>query len=302
MKKIHVGFLLSYDYEKLKMSIPLVYKHSDRIFIAQDENNLTWSGNEFKVDDSFFSWLKEIDIDNKIEIYKDNFYIPHLSAIQNDTRERHMLSLKMGIGNWLIQIDSDEYVLNFEDFTKALRKYNHYLDNPKKTPVQISGFHIDIYKYLEDGILYVKDTCKVLLATNYPNYKLARQTRERVIYVDTYVLHESLARTEEELQVKLNNWGHNHELNSTFLEKWRSANSKNYKQIKDVFYLTGKQWSTLGFIKGNNIHDFTNKIHELDITELDKNFIFKKNIGQWFKYTFTKPKKQKLEFEEYFKD
>jgi hypothetical protein len=37
MKNIHVGFLLSYDYEKLKMSIPPVYKSADRIFIAMDE-------------------------------------------------------------------------------------------------------------------------------------------------------------------------------------------------------------------------------------------------------------------------
>ena len=45
MKKIHVGFLLSYDYEKLKLSLPPVYKYSDAIFIAMDINNKTWSGN-----------------------------------------------------------------------------------------------------------------------------------------------------------------------------------------------------------------------------------------------------------------
>ncbi len=300
MKKIHVGFLLSYDYEKLKTSIPLVYDYSDKIFIAQDQNNLTWSGNAFYVEDSFYEWIKDIDTENKIEFYKDNFYIPNLTAIQNDTRERHMLSQKMGIGNWLVQIDSDEYVLNFKGFVKSLRKYDHYLDDPKRTPIQIAGFHIDVYKYLDDGILYVKDTCKVLLATNYPNYKLARQTRERVIYVDTYVLHESLARTEEELSMKLKNWGHMHELNTTFLEKWNKANSENYNEIKDVFYLTGKQWSSLGFIEGKNIKDFNQKIEKLDIIRLDKFFLFKKNFGQWFKYKFLKPRKQKLEFEEYF--
>ena len=34
MKKIQVGFLLSYDYEKLKNSIPPVYNSADAIFIA----------------------------------------------------------------------------------------------------------------------------------------------------------------------------------------------------------------------------------------------------------------------------
>lgn len=301
MKKIHVGFLLSYDYEKLKTALPLVYDHSDRIFIAQDENFRTWSGNEFHVDESFFSWLKAIDTQNKIEIYKDNFYRPELNAIQNDTRERYMLSLKMGIGNWLIQIDSDEYILDFENFVKKLRKYDKFLENPKKNPIQISGFHVDVYKYLEDGILYVKDTCKVLLATNYPNYKLARQSYERVIYVNTIVFHESLARTEKDLQTKLNNWGHTHELNTTFLDKWNRANSSNYNEIKDVFYLNGKQWSSLGFVKGNNLQDFKNQLDKLEIKKIDSLFLFKKNLGQWFKYTFSKPKKQKLDFENYFK-
>jgi len=300
LKNIHVGFLLSYDYEKLKTAIPLVYDYSDRIFIAYDSNNLTWSGNKFAVDDSFFVWLKEIDKDNKIEFYRDNFYIPTLTAIQNDTRERYMLSLKMGIGNWLIQIDSDEYVLNFKGFVKSLRKYDKYLDNPKANPIQIGAFHVDVYKYLEDGILYVKDTCKVLLATNYPNYKLARQTREQVIYVNTYVLHESLARTEEELTVKFNNWGHTHELNSDFLDKWRKATSKNFNEIKNVFYLTGKQWSRLGFVEGKSIDDFQKKIDKLDIVNINKFFILKKNFGQWFKFKFFEPKNRKNEFEDYF--
>ena len=160
MKKIHVGFLLSYDFDKLRLSIPPVYKHADRIFIAQDENFLTWSGNKFEVDPAFFEWLKEFDVDNKIEIYRDNFYIPTITPIQNDTRERHMLSLKMGIGNWLVQIDSDEYFVDFGSFVKQMRKYDSFLDNPAKTPVQLSGFHIDIYKYVDEGILYVKNTVK----------------------------------------------------------------------------------------------------------------------------------------------
>ena len=54
MKKIHVGFLLSYDYDKLKKSIPPVYKEADAIFIAMDHKNRTWSGENFQVELSFF--------------------------------------------------------------------------------------------------------------------------------------------------------------------------------------------------------------------------------------------------------
>jgi hypothetical protein len=297
MKKIHVGFLLSYDYDKLKLSIPPVYNDADRIFIAQDENFLTWSGNKFEVDASFFEWVKEFDVDNKIEFYKDNFYVPSLTPIQNDTRERHMLSVKMGLGNWLVQVDSDEYFIDFAGFVKQMRKYDSFLDNPEKNPVQISGFHIDIYKYLDEGILYVKNTCKVLLATNYPNYKQARQSRERIIYVDTFTFHESLSRSEEELKNKINNWGHRDEVNPDFLNKWKSANKDNYEEIKDVFYLNGTQWKNLGFLplkKMAEIQDYFARTNEMKISKF---FLLKKNFGQWFKHLTKKSKP----YEKYFK-
>jgi len=298
MKKIHVGFLLSYDYEKLKLSIPSVYRSADRIFIAEDINKNTWTGNKFSVDEDFYKWLEKFDVDNKIEIYRDNFYITHLSGIQNDTRERHLLSQKMGIGNWLIQVDSDEYFLDFDSFVTQLRKYDSYLDNPKKTPIQISGFHVDIYKYLDDGLLYVKDTCKVLVATNYPNYKLARQSRERVIYVNSLIFHESLARTENELELKLKNWGHSHEVNNEFMNKWKRANKDNYNEIKNVFYLNPKQWGSIGYIKTKNIEGLKNHLNEIEIRKITSFFIFSKNFGQWFKHLFKK--KKSPEFEKYF--
>ena len=298
MKKIHVGFLLSYDYEKLKLSIPSVYRSADRIFIAEDINKNTWTGNKFSVDDDFYEWLEKFDVDNKIEIYRDNFYVPHLTGIQNDTRERHLLSLKMGIGNWLIQVDSDEYFLDFDNFVKQLRKYDSYLENPKENPIQISGFHVDIYKYLDDGLLYVKDTCKVLVATNYPNYKLARQSRERVIYVNSLIFHESLARTEKELEFKFINWGHSHELINEFMSKWKRANKDNYNEIKDVFYLNPKQWSSIGYINTKNIEELKNHLNEIEIRKITAFFIFSKNFGQWFKHLFKK--KKQPEFEKYF--
>lgn len=294
MKKIHVGFLLSYDYEKLKLSLPPVYNEADRIFIACDKNYNTWSGNKFSVDPSFFDWLKEIDTDNKIEIYRDNFYIPELTAIQNDTRERHMLSLKMGIGNWLVQVDSDEYFLDFSAFVQSLRKYDHFLDNPEKNPVQISGYHLDVYKYLDEGLLYVKNACKVLLATNYPNYKYARQTKERIIYTNNFVLHESLARTEEDLRLKIKNWGHSHELNKTFLEKWLKANKDNYNEIKDVFYLDATQWKDLGYLPAKNVNELKGHFDEIECTNVTRSFIVKKNFGQWFKH-LVNPKKHNFE-------
>ncbi|WP_456438387.1 hypothetical protein [Psychroserpens sp.] len=286
MKKIHVGFLMSYDYEKLKYSIPPVYKDADAIYIALDKEQRTWKGNSFEIDPSFYTWLETFDTEKKITLYKDDFFISQLDTIQNDTRERIMLSEQMGIGNWLVQVDADEIFLDFKNFVNTLRKYDHYLDKPKKKPIQIAGFLVNIYKYLDNGILYVNEPTKVMLATNYPNYKRARNTKQRVVYTDNVLLHECLSRTEEELKFKLENWGHSHQLNDEFFPKWKKANETNYKELKNLFYMDPKIWKGLGYLPTRNLDTMKNMVKTQDDLKLSSWFLLKKNFGQWFKFLF----------------
>ncbi|WP_323789673.1 hypothetical protein [Psychroserpens sp.] len=286
MKKIHVGFLMSYDYEKLKYSIPPVYNEADAIYIALDKDQRTWKGNSFEIDASFFSWLETFDTEKKITLYKDDFFIPEMDTIQNDTRERTMLSEQMGVGNWLVQVDADEIFLDFKNFVTTLRKYDHYLDKPEKRPIQIAGFLVNIYKYLDNGILYVNEPTKVMLATNYPNYKRARNTKQRIIYTDNVLLHECLARTEDELKFKLENWGHSHQLNDEFFPKWKKADENNYKELKDLFYMDPKIWKGLGYLPSRDLETMKNLVKTQDDLKLSSSYLLKKNFGQWFKFLF----------------
>jgi len=299
MKKIQVGFLMSYDYDKLKYSIPPVYKAADSIYLALDKDQRTWKGNRFEIDDTFFDWLKAFDLDNKIKIFRGDFYIPELDTIQNDTRERYLLAKEMGIGNWLVQVDADEIFINFNKFVSTLRKYDNFLDNPEKKPIQIAGFLINIYKYLEHGILYVNEPTKVMLATNYPNYKRARNTKQRIIYTDNVLLHECLSRTEEELKFKLENWGHSHEINDEFMSKWKMANETNYHQLESLFYLDPKIWKGLGYIPSNNLEVIRDLVKKKEDMRVTKSFLNKKNFGQWFKFLRIF-KIQNSKFESYF--
>jgi hypothetical protein len=288
MKKIHVGFLLSYDYELLKLSIPPVYKAADRIFLAHDKDFRTWNGKSFKVDPDFFLWLKEFDVDNKIEIYTDDFYLPKLSTIENDTRERTMLSEKMGIGNWLIQVDSDEYFIDFEKFVSDLRKFDHYLDNPEKNKIQIAAFWLIIYKYTNDGILYVDKPLKAVFATNYPNYKYARRTNERVIYTNNLILHESVSRSEADLRFKLENWGHNKDVNKDFLNKWIAVDETNYMNYENFYYIEPERWKKLEYFPTKNISEIKKYAKNKNSLSLGKSKLFFRNFGQWFKFLFKK--------------
>ncbi|WP_347372842.1 hypothetical protein [Aequorivita sp. Q41] len=286
-KKIQVGFLLSYDYENLKKAIPPVYREADAIFIAEDMEYRTWSGEKFEVDQSFYDWIKQFDTEGKIQIYRDDFYIPELSAIENDTRERTMLSEKMGVGNWLIQVDADEYFIDFKKFVKTLRTYDSFLNNPEKTPVQIAGFLINMYKYTDDGLLYVDNPTKVLLATNYPKYTYARQNRKRIIYTDNLLMHECISRSEKELMTKLTNWGHSKDFDiEKYVEKWRSVNKENYKKKQDFFYLQPDGWKTLDYIDTKDLNEIKQQLNKNPKLHPSAIFLFKKNFGQYFKHLF----------------
>jgi len=288
MKKIHVGILLSYDYPKLKKSLARIYDFSDRIFIAKDINNLTWSGNSFEVNVTFFDWLNEFDKDNKIEIYEDNFFIPELTPIENDTRERQLLSKKMGENNWIIQLDCDEYFVDFKGFVSTLKKYDHYLKKDSQD-IQIVAYHINLYKYDNNGVFYISNPTRFEIATNNPNYVYARKTKKRKIYTPTLILHECIARDENQLKQKFDNWGHKDDVKNkfNFFEKWKSTNINTYKDKKNLFYLEPSLWKSLSYVKGNNI---TEIITNLDIESLKpSNFsLLKKNTGQFIKFLLRK--------------
>lgn len=285
MTKIQVGFLVSYDYKLLKNAIPQIYRESDTIFLAIDKDRKTWNGEDFCIEDSFFMWLAAIDTDKKIEIYEDHFYQSDLTTMECEVRERKLLSKKMGIRNWLTQLDADEYFIDFSRFVKDIRKYDSFLANPSKTPIQISAYLVNIYKFVGDGFLYVNEPTRCLVATNFANYKVGRNTRKKIIYTKNLILHETLSRSEKDLETKFKNWGHKNELNPYFLEKWKSANKENYKELKNVFYIEPEKWKSLEYVHGKNVNEVSVSINSIKFLPSSLH-IWKKNFGQWFKHLF----------------
>ena len=286
MGEIQVGFLMSYDYELLKNSIPPVYKEADGITIALDKDLRTWTGENIEINQDFFDWLESFDVDKKISIYKDDFYDTGLTPMENEVRERKMLAAKMGIGNWLIQVDSDEYFVDFKSFVQQLKTRNNYLQEPEKKRIQIAGYYINLYKYTGDGILYVSESRNQKFATNYPDYVTGRNTKNRVIYVPSLVIHECLSRSEEAIRTKFSNWGHSHQVNlENFLEKWRKIDKHNYKEYEDLFYLEPEKWKKLSYAEGKSIQTISANL-DYDKLMPSKKHIASKNFGQWFKFLF----------------
>ncbi|PZR20606.1 MAG: hypothetical protein DI539_10300 [Flavobacterium psychrophilum] len=278
--KIKVGFLVSYDYEFLKTSLPLVYKEADTITLAIDENLNTWSGQKFTIAPEFFSWFEAIDTDKKITFYRDNFYIPELDAKANDTRERRLLGEKMGEG-WNIQIDADEYFVDFAAFANYL-KTNKFIQN--KT-VQICALWITFFKQLEDGILYIKEPDPFYIGSSNPDYIRCRKNKKQMkVYVPFLVLHQSWARTEEDLEKKLKNWGHNQDFDvDAYIDFWKNLSKDNYHTAKNFHPLGSDNWDSLSYCQGSNMQEIMQNLKH-NLPKINWTRLFWKNLGERIKY------------------
>ena len=117
---VAVGFLVAYDYEMLKISLPLVYGSADKIFLGIDENRVSFTGKKFDFDETFKDWVAHFDRHSKIEWVEEEFYLPSLTPMENETRERNLLFANAPSATWYIQIDADEYFLDFPAFITDL--------------------------------------------------------------------------------------------------------------------------------------------------------------------------------------
>lgn len=88
---IKVSYLVSYDYYMFLTSVSQLYDYVDQIVVSIDKDRKTWSGNNFEIPNSFFDEVKKFDKNNKIDFYFDTFYLPHLTPMENETRQRNLV-------------------------------------------------------------------------------------------------------------------------------------------------------------------------------------------------------------------
>lgn len=254
---IKVGYIVSYDYALFFTSVKPLYNYVDKIFIAIDNERKTWSGNQFEIPDSFFDKVNEFDVKNKIQFYFDNFYVANLSPIDCETRERNMLLKKMGKG-WLIQLDVDEYIYDFKSISKYLRKYWYLTIFPKFTPIVFKGKWVTLFRQLPDGYLFIENDERFSFISNLSNYTHTRNNNTvRNHFSNINVIHQSWARTDDEIQMKIKNWGHRDDFDTVnFFEFWQTLNSSNYKNHKNFHPILPVVWDKLNFIPSNSVDDF----------------------------------------------
>ncbi|CAM4262637.1 hypothetical protein SAMN06265348_108196 [Pedobacter westerhofensis] len=269
MSTIKAGYLISYDYEYVKISLLRIYDFVDEIFLAIDVDRKTWSGKDFLIRESFWEWIKLVDNANKIKIYEDRFYIPGLSPMQCDTRERNMLAQRMGDCDWYLQIDSDEYFIDFEVFASKLRRLHPTVPTTIVCPVAT------IFKKVVSGYLLIAESSETLcFATNLPVYDNAKHNSgNNYISWDDLVLHQSWAREPEEIYWKLHNWSHKNDFNiNSYYNLWNAVDEFNFFSLQDFHPLGSGAWPKLKMIKAKNIVELLNseEVRMINRSEKDK--------------------------------
>ena len=253
---IKVGFCVAYDWKLLAYSIPPIYQYADLICLSIDQDRMSWAGNPFTWDEEGFrALLSRIDPQKKIQLLEEDYHIASLSPMQNEVRQRNCIAAFMGQDGWHIQLDSDEFFLNFEGFVQYLQRVQSF------RKLNVSCPWITLYKQTEDGFFYVKpDTYKqiefIQIATMHPHYEYGRRNGYFNVHTDFAILHLSWARSEAEIWEKLNNWGHKDDFDvQAYFEKWQQLDHDNYESYSDFHHIHAQAWPQLGFIAANKIDD-----------------------------------------------
>lgn len=291
---IKVGMLIAYDYQYAYHSIPLIYDHADQITLAVDEHLQSWAGSRYSIEDAFWGWIRKIDVQNKIKIYRDNFYLPELDTIQNDTRERNMLAKYMGAGGWHLQIDTDEYFPNFARVAQFLRSKKHWL-SPNSNPIDIGAFWVPMYKRTPEGFIFIKNAFESFpFATNCPDYQSARGSRHRIYLVPFTCFHQTWARSEEEIAFKLKNWSHSSDFNTeSYFNLWKAVDQHTYFYLQNLHpYPPVRQaWPSLEYCPGKTIDAFIENYQKQFPITVPTRLLWRRRLGQIKKSWMQKTRK-----------
>jgi|JI10StandDraft_1071094.scaffolds.fasta_scaffold177052_3 hypothetical protein len=284
--KIKVGFCVAYDWVLLKNSIPRVYDNADEICLSIDKYRTSWSGKKYEFDENAFrSFINQIDTGHKIRVYEDVFSSTEKSPLENDNYQRNKMAEFMGEGGWHIQIDADEYFLDFKGFVDFLIKLN---DNPKPTDkaVNVSVNLIPLIKKTKEGYIFVdfdKQNFETApFATNNPIYKAARRNDHFNIISNSFAIHETWSRDEKELWNKINNWGHRDDFDKdSYYRMWLALDKFNYKHIKNFHPIENAVWPALMFCEGRNIDEFITNLQKIKSYKTDEVNLYFTNNRNW---------------------
>jgi hypothetical protein len=226
---------IAYDYKYAIASILSYYEIADEIILAIDKDRISWANKKYDFDmQDFLLKINQIDCHDKIQIFEDNFHL--YEPIHNDTYERNCISMKCKKENYIVGIDSDEILLNPQEFYDWMD-----INNPKE---DVCCYWYSVYKAFESKYLITLPNETTVIGTNLRNtFRKCRFTLLKNIQSPLKILHFSWGRKRNEIEQKLQNWSHTQDFDiKKYLETWDSVSLSNYKEKVNLHPLNLKQW------------------------------------------------------------
>ena len=171
----------------------------------------------------------------------------------------------MGKGGWHVQVDSDEYFVNFNEFAEYL-KSKPLSGLLFKKDINICVNVVPVIKQTDKGFLYVTNPGKNFevfpLATNRPEYTAARRNGFFNHNTSFFIIHQTWARNEQAVWEKINSWGHEKDfVNMTsYFNLWKVLDECNFHYLRNFHPIVAENWPMLKYCKGTIILDIVNHI------------------------------------------
>ncbi len=274
MKKKSAISLISYDANRfLADSIKKYYGYVDEIVLGIDKDRITWSGNNFTIDENeLWSELQKIDTEGKISIIEEDFHKSKI-AIENDNYERNFLKAQCS-HDWIFSFDADEMLVNpkefFYDYCPIVENYYNKVDilmtwaTPYKTVEDEAGESFCLFIANEDDTPFFGENQGVVTSKD-STYTYARWTDKSAggtanrVRSPLVAVHWSLCRPDSELHEKINNIGHSDIVEKDpFYQIWSQVNINNYHELHN-FKTSGlgeAQWPKLRAIPTNEVENY----------------------------------------------
>lgn len=273
MLKKSVISLISYDANRfLPQSIERYYEYVDEIVLGIDKDRITWSGNDFSIDeDALWKELQQIDGDGKVSIIEEDFHQSKV-AIENDNYERNFLKEQCS-HDWIFSFDADEMLVNAKDFfyeyCPLVERYRHKADilmtwaTPYKVVEDEEGNSQTLVIANEDGSPFFGEN-QGMVTSKDSTFTYARWTDKSAsghnrLMSPLVALHWSLCRPDKELHEKIHNIGHSDLVEKDpFYQIWSQVTYDNYHELQN-FKTSGlgeQQWPRLEAIPSFHVEDY----------------------------------------------
>jgi hypothetical protein len=204
-----------------------------------------------------------------------------------ESRERNMVLKKLGKG-WKVQLDVDEYIYDFRSTAIYLNKYWYLNLFPNFTPICFQGTLVTLYKKLPSGFLFIDNKESFPFITN-QNYNCHTRSNIKIKnhYTSIHVIHQSWARSEEQIFKKIKNWGHRDDFDTKkHFEFWNSLSLTNYNKFKNFHPLYPELWQKLYFQQSDSVEDFILKYglnNPQVLNEIDFKYMFKSLFNKLYR-------------------